>query len=132
MHPLKAMPMPLPWRKSYFNLSKQEKLFSYWYKYLLCVHTICNSVGNRSLLSILLLQGGLRVFILYSDNCVIDNIINKHLPFIIAVRTKIILLHMDSSIEKVWDCSHPMNVSRILANKAVLHLPKDSSLCARH
>lgn len=62
-----------------FTASKQEKLFSYSYKYLFGVCTICNAIGNRSLLLILLLQGGLRLLIPYSDDCVIDNITNIHL-----------------------------------------------------
>lgn len=99
----KAMTMSPPRRKSYFNLSKQEKLFSYSYKYLFCVCTIRNSIGNRSLLSILL-QGvcAPSFFMLMTVSSTTSSINTYHeANKIIAVRAKIILLHMDSSIQRV-------------------------------
>lgn len=103
-------------------------MFSYSYKYAFCVCTICNSIGNRSLLPILLLQGGLCFFIPYSDDFVIDDIINKHLSLSQQTcrRAKVILLHMYYSIERVENCSYSVKVSRTVASNTVIHLPKGS------
>lgn len=46
---------------------------------------------------------------------------------IVAVRAKIVLLYVNCSIQRLWNCSELVNVSRTLADNTATLLPKDSS-----